>query len=518
VILRGTGSGSAPGALAANPYLDPGTPLSGQPAPNFTLRDQFGRLTSLSQYRGRVVILAFNDSQCTTICPLTTTAMLDARRLLGRAGSRVALLGVNANPVATSVGDVLAYSQLHGMTSSWRFLTGSRAQLERVWSAYGIADQINHGQIDHTPAIYVIDRSGRMRTLFMTQQSYSSVAQLGQLLASAAARWLPGHPRVAARLSYATVPAIGPGRRITLPRAGGGRVALGPGSARLYLFFDTWDREVTNLASQLDALNRYQALAAGEQLPPLTAVDEASVEPSPSALPRFLRSLRSPLHYPVAIDSSGRVADGYEVQDEPWLVLISSSGRFLYYRDVPTAGWPSARQLAELVRAALAHTSQAPPGLTAALARLVGSPPPLSLLHAQASRLIGDQTALAQRIRALRGYPIVVNVWGSWCEPCQKEFPLFASAAATYGTNVAFIGADYNDQPGDAEAFLRSHPVTYPSYTVSRDPLPSLWPGGIEGTPTTIYINRAGRVSYVHTGQYLSQGSLDADIKAHALG
>ena len=69
-------------SLASNPVLDPGTSISG-PAPAFTLTDQFGRRASLSAYRGRVVILAFNDSECTTVCPLTTTAMVDAKEMLG---------------------------------------------------------------------------------------------------------------------------------------------------------------------------------------------------------------------------------------------------------------------------------------------------------------------------------------------------------------------------------------------------------------------------------------------------
>ncbi len=94
--------------------LDPGTRLSG-PAPDFTLTNQFGTSVSLRSLQGKVVILAFTDSQCTTVCPLTTTAMVDARRLLGPAGSRVALLGVDANPRAISVKDVRAYSELHGM-------------------------------------------------------------------------------------------------------------------------------------------------------------------------------------------------------------------------------------------------------------------------------------------------------------------------------------------------------------------------------------------------------------------
>ncbi|MGH2908007.1 MAG: TlpA family protein disulfide reductase, partial [Solirubrobacteraceae bacterium] len=353
---------------------------------------------------------------------------------------------------------------------------------------------------------------------FLTQQSYSSVRQLGQLLATEASRLLPSHPRVTTRLSYRAVPSVGPHDVASLPRAGGGRVRLTPGTSHLYLFFDTWDREVTDLRAHLDALNRYQEQAVRHHLPTLVAVDEGSVEPSPRALPQFLASLRVPLRFPVAVDVSGRVADGYEVQDEPWLTLISRSGGFLYYRDVGVGGFPRLDQLLAVVREAPRHVASVPSGLGAALARLGGSPAPLAALHRQASRLIGDQRGLAQRIKSLRGYPIVVNVWASWCPPCRSELPLFASASAMYGTEMAFLGADSADQPGDAAAFMRRHPVTYPSYPVSRDPLPSLLPGGLLGTPTTIFINRAGRVDYVHTGQYSSQALLDADIKAHALG
>src|SRR5207248_2312516 len=61
-------SASSGRALARNPYLDPGTSLH-RPAPNFTLTDQFRRPVSLSEFKGKVVLLAFIDSRCTTICP-----------------------------------------------------------------------------------------------------------------------------------------------------------------------------------------------------------------------------------------------------------------------------------------------------------------------------------------------------------------------------------------------------------------------------------------------------------------
>ncbi len=125
--------------------------------------------------------------------------------------------------------------------------------------------------------------------------------------------------------------------------------------------------------------------------------------------------------------------------------------------------------------------------------------------------------ALQARIRALRGYPIVVNAWESYCQPCQKEFGLFANASVQYGRQVAFLGADANDTPGDARVFLREHHVSYPSYPTSTADLGKLVPGGVEGYPTTIYIDRTGRIVNVHDGQYESQGTLDADLGRYAV-
>jgi cytochrome oxidase Cu insertion factor (SCO1/SenC/PrrC family) len=343
-------AGSQLGAAAANPDLDPGSSVGALPAPGFRLVNQFGQTMSLSQFRGKVVILAFVDSQCTTVCPLTTVSMVEARQMLGAAGDQVQLLGVDANPLATSVADVLAYSRAHAMVNQWDFLTGSAASLRSAWKAYNIYVQITKGQIDHTPALFVINQRGREQKVYLTTMAYASVGQEAQVLAREAASLLPGHPKLASEHSLAYIAGLGPSARVTLPGAEGGSVTLGPGRPRLVLFFATWLTETSDLRARLLALRGYAKAARGGRLPQLVAVDEAATEPSPGAARAFLARLGQPLGYPVGVDATGRLADGYGVQDQPWLALTSASGKVIWKHD----GWLPVTALEAAVRRAAA--------------------------------------------------------------------------------------------------------------------------------------------------------------------
>ncbi len=335
-------------AAAANPNLDPGSSLGGLTAPDFRLTNQFGQQISLSAFRGKVVILAFTDSQCTTVCPLTTQAMLAAKQLLGRAGSKVQLLGIDANPRATAVSDVLSYSRSHGLVNQWDFLTGSVPQLTAVWKSYKIEVQIQQGQVDHTPALFIIDARGREQKVYLTSMAYASIGQAAQVMAQEASSLLPGHPALATMSSLAYIKGLTPQTSVTLPVLPTGSLVLGPGRPHLVMFFATWLDQTSDLRARMLGLRQYAAAARRAGLPALAAVDEEAAEPSAATVRAYVAGLGSGLGYPVALDDGGRLADGYGVQDQPWFVLTSATGKIIWKHD----GWLPVGQLTAAVRKA----------------------------------------------------------------------------------------------------------------------------------------------------------------------
>ncbi len=190
-LIKGNGSLMA----AQTPSLaTAGFPLPGDLAPDFTLTDQFGQKQTLSSFRGQEVVLAFIDSRCKTLCPLTSTIMYNAKQQLGAAGSKVALIAVNANPVATSVTEVESWSIEHGMLHQWLFLTGTADQLQSIYRAYHVYDEVSSdGTLVHDPATFIIDAQGHERLFYETLDSTAASDLRDQEVAleDGMRQWLP---------------------------------------------------------------------------------------------------------------------------------------------------------------------------------------------------------------------------------------------------------------------------------------------------------------------------------------
>jgi cytochrome c biogenesis protein CcmG, thiol:disulfide interchange protein DsbE len=147
-----------------------------------------------------------------------------------------------------------------------------------------------------------------------------------------------------------------------------------------------------------------------------------------------------------------------------------------------------------------------------------GSPAALASLHSEANRLLaGGPRAFQSRLVGLRGYPVVVNKWASWCGPCQTEFPAFQKAAVKYGREVAFVGLDGKDSNGSAAAFLKQFPVSYPSYVDPQEDIARMIQAATY-YPQTVYFDKRGKPVFDHAGPYTSASALERDIRRYALG
>ena len=141
-------------------------------ASDFRLIDQNGSDVSLSDFRGKVVVLTFMDSTCKDTCPITGAHFRKAyKQLKQNEASQVVFLGINVNVKANTVSNVFETTRAWHMDEipSWHFLTGEAEVLEPVWNAYGVAAIPQpDGSITHTPGTFLIDPAGKKRWYIST--------------------------------------------------------------------------------------------------------------------------------------------------------------------------------------------------------------------------------------------------------------------------------------------------------------------------------------------------------------
>ena len=152
-------------------------------APDFRLINQNGEFVSLSNFRGKAVVLTFMDSQCKDTCPITGAHFRQAYGQLDQnEAKQVVFLGVNVNVEANTVADVLETTRAWHLDEipGWHFLTGQREELEPVWNDYAVTVEphTDGSAIMHTPGVFIIDPSGQKRWYVSTVYSGTGDTEL----------------------------------------------------------------------------------------------------------------------------------------------------------------------------------------------------------------------------------------------------------------------------------------------------------------------------------------------------
>ncbi len=149
---------------------------------------------------------------------------------------------------------------------------------------------------------------------------------------------------------------------------------------------------------------------------------------------------------------------------------------------------------------------------------IAGAPAPLAALRRQVNVLRdGGRKALDQQLRDLRGHPVVVNMWASWCGPCRRELPLLQREANRLGARVAFLGINVADEREAARGLAARYPMPYPSF---YDPRSNIAVGrfGSRSLPVTVFFDATGMQRIVRQGEFPTLDALRRAIVRYALG
>jgi protein SCO1/2 len=139
-------------------------------APELALVDQSSQPLTLTELRGKVVLLAFTYSACAEVCPLITTAMVTLQqRLTAAERQQVFFLSVTAQPEVDTPAVLYAYATRLGVDlASWAFVSGPPQAVQAVWQAFGLTVKRRaKGVVDHPAWTFLIDREGTVQYRYL---------------------------------------------------------------------------------------------------------------------------------------------------------------------------------------------------------------------------------------------------------------------------------------------------------------------------------------------------------------
>jgi protein SCO1/2 len=161
--------------------------LPAKPAPPLALRNYLGEPVTLSQYRGKAVLVTFLYTNCPDVCPLIAANLRVALNELGAAAARAQLIAVSVDPRGDTRAAVAKFLRAHELLGRMQYLVGSHAQLASAWAAWGVGSQRDVGQpqlVAHSALVYGIGGGGDLRTIYPSSFEPRQIAHDVPLLAA----------------------------------------------------------------------------------------------------------------------------------------------------------------------------------------------------------------------------------------------------------------------------------------------------------------------------------------------
>src|SRR3989440_5804394 len=176
-LRNGTGGATTSHPTTSTTNLQ-GTNLGSTPAPDFLLKDQFGNSISLAQFKGKPVVLTFLYTHCPDVCPLTAEKIHTTMQSLGSNAQHIAVLAISMDPKGDTAVAAQNFANVHKLGDYFYYLIGTHNELAPVWASYSVHAQAatSSGTVNHSSAIYVIDKQGNERVLLDNGFSSSQLA------------------------------------------------------------------------------------------------------------------------------------------------------------------------------------------------------------------------------------------------------------------------------------------------------------------------------------------------------
>jgi protein SCO1/2 len=159
---------------ASKPTFD-GTAISA-PAPSFTLHDQAGKPVSLAAQRGRYLVVTFLYTHCPDVCPVIAGTLNRVLQTPVARRARLRVLAISVDPKRDTPASVTHFVSQHRLVPAFRYLTGTRAQLQPVWTGFHIASTPGpNGTVSHSAFEILVDPKGRERLLYDSNVTSAAV-------------------------------------------------------------------------------------------------------------------------------------------------------------------------------------------------------------------------------------------------------------------------------------------------------------------------------------------------------